>query len=276
MFETNGYEDFPYDVYWNRTGIGQGFLYDFEVEDASLSSWDIYYRMLPLSITASLFYVNPENGEYRDLTFSYNCEYDTVFYQVSTIRREMVTLVEYPRRFAFQDGKLGWLIDRRTYDDYNERWSEERIFKPIIDTPDVIKDWFDSYPYYTSSHLDWYDIYDPLKKVLPSLRLVNILPQSGEAAFGVIPSGTPFGFKSSAKSLTTLGSTYDGLQYAFDFPDTTHFYQTSDGTKLATRNLHVAICVGEEEGKCAVFVFRSELHPDVFDFDAEIQRSLTQ
>lgn len=238
------------------------------------------YPALQHSCSATLFWINPDTGEATDFTINTTFTADIPTREDENgycgddsdweIVMEKMLIYEFassaaiadvPSSIIIQDGSIGYLYTHYT----NGGREAESRFRPLISLtqiPAEILDWRNNSPNGHDGSL-----------LLQAIQIpVNVATYSASAKFREKHSNVHF-FCDIPSVLACINGNVSGIlasnnKPSFNFFNFWNINSLSSDESFYTHGLHIATSNDEK-----IIVFRSELHPEIFDFQAEIERS---
>ena len=220
------------------------------------------FPALSYTVYVSGFYINPNSG--CPISFSFSDTFSSHIGIYSDATREYYdytgegTIVDVPTSIGFENGCLGFVYTHYT----NGGRNREVMFRPEIEIPYDVSLWQSDLP--------------------GGLSLSNVL----------IPQNIPLNITCSAAAV--FSEKFSDSVFLCDIPSafTRHSNNRSSGTLAGIDNPHFSYfnywnvnSLSQDKSFYSqglhiftvdyehFFVFRSELHPEIFDFRAEVERS---
>ena len=249
-----------------ETRFGWGRIYTGEM------FWNVpgaYY-----TCNTTLFYIHPDSGLPVERTihtrfensYSYEALGDnsmSVGYVFDEEENNIIT-ADCPIGITIQDGQIGYSyehsITHYPYDD-KDCYSETR-FKPIVAVSDIIPTFVQDWQNNSDGNL--------------TLQSVQDIACPASAIFSEKNSKAIFAYDISSifKSInaSTSGTLADIQDIWYQYYNYLNINSLSADEASYTQGLHVAICRNRDSEPLFI-VFRSEIHPEIFDFKSETERS---
>ncbi len=261
-----GHEPFYHDV-WEKTYLSFSPGWERHVDGI------MYWHMPGASYKCNLtgFYINPNSGEPIEFTVSTNFE-NSFQYQANPNDSMAIDYVydenietDCPDEITIQNGQIGYSYIHST----NAGEHSEIMFRPLVAVSDVIP----------ASVQDWQNNSGG-NLTLQSIQIPKNIPQditcAASAIFSEKNSKAIFAcdIPSAFQSINDLksGALANIQDIWYQYYNYWNINSLSADESSYTQGLHVAICRNRDSEPLFI-VFRSELHPEFFDFKSETERS---
>lgn len=233
------------------------------------------------NVYISLFYIHPNSGNFEPFTLStrfinskYTFTNGTIFF---SDRNESLKF-DIPSVLDIENGYIGIKyehieVEMTPHGDWTSYWPlahttkvDTTLFKPLASIPQEVINWQNN----SSGNL-------PLQNILIPKNIPQNVTRSASAVFSEKYSNAKFLCDIPSAFKSTNGN-ISGALAGVDNPywQNLNYWNVnsrSDDEAYCTQGLHVALASNEDGYYEKFFVFRSELHPDIFDFKFETQRS---
>ena len=215
---------------------------------------------VPLRASAKIFFIHPDTGQPSDtIDVDISCNHSFASWGDDKYQFHMITYIEIPSGLGIHNGKIGWRGKSRDFSTYTNAGEDTDFFKPVMNVPEQVQNWYNYSDFYLSA----------AKFPATSLHFQNFSEEY--AVFSERFSTSLF-----LQQLNSEQINFTSLDCFYEFPFLLNKQVNNADTITSTQNIHV-VCVWQqnpsEEWKYIVFVFRSKLSPDMFNFYAETERS---